>query len=66
VDIARRERIIAAMRTPLRMAASLACGWIADRKIPNPLREPIYKSYAKLTGAKLDESRGPLDIYPSQ
>ena len=65
MDFAPPLPIMAAMRTPLRMAISLLCGWTADRKLPRPLRAPAFKTYAKLTGASLAESRGPLDIYPS-
>lgn len=54
-----------AMRTPLRMALSKLVGWTADRKLPNALRAPVYKTYARLTGASIEESRGPLEIYPS-
>jgi phosphatidylserine decarboxylase len=55
----------APVSTPLRYRTSLLAGWFADRKIPRFLRAPIYKTYAKITGADLTEARGPLHIYPS-
>ena len=53
------------MATRLRMAMSRAAGWLADRRVPTFLRGPLYRSYAAFTGARLEESRGPLSIYPS-
>ena len=53
------------MRTPLRRILSHVFGWLADRRVPQLLRGPLYRGYARFTGANLDESRGPLDIYPS-
>ena len=40
-------------------------GWLADRKIPTPLRAPIYRSYCRFPGADLEEVRPPLKAYPS-
>lgn len=37
---------------------SLLVGWAADRRIPGPLRSPVYKTYARLTGADLRDMRG--------
>ncbi len=53
------------MATPFKMALSLLVGWLADRKVPKGMRGFVYRGYAKVTGAKVEESRGPLDIYPS-
>jgi len=53
------------MATPLRMALSRLTGWAADRKLPNALRAPVYRAYCRLTGADIEEARGPLEIYPS-
>jgi phosphatidylserine decarboxylase len=36
-----------------------------DRKVPNALRAPLYRGYARCFGADLAEARGPLEIYPS-
>ena len=53
------------MSTPLRLALSHLVGWLADRSVPRPLRAPVYRAYARLTGAELSEARLPLDAYPS-
>ena len=53
------------MSTPLRTGLSRAVGWFSDRRIPTALRPLVYRSYARLTGADLDEAVGPLQIYPS-
>ncbi|MFT5732005.1 MAG: phosphatidylserine decarboxylase [Planctomycetota bacterium] len=39
---------------------SLLVGWAADIRIPGPLRSPVYKTYAGLTGAELGDMRGQL------
>ena len=44
---------------------SALVGWLADRRVPTPLRGPAYRGFARLTGAQLAEARGPLTIYPS-
>ncbi|MEL6431055.1 MAG: archaetidylserine decarboxylase [Planctomycetota bacterium] len=36
---------------------SLLMGWLADRRVPTPLRAPLYRTYARLTGADLSEMR---------
>jgi len=33
--------------------------------VPTFLRGSVYRTYARLTGASLEEARGPLEIYPS-
>ena len=48
------------MRTPVRTALSRAAGWVADRRIPRSLRAPVYRAYARFTGADLEEVRDPL------
>ena len=53
------------MRTPVRRACSRLCGWLADRKLPVALRAPVFKSYARLTGADLSEMRLALEDHPS-
>jgi phosphatidylserine decarboxylase len=53
------------MATPLRNALSHFTGWASDRRVPGPLRGPLYSLYGAFTGANLSESRGPLNIYPS-
>lgn len=53
------------MATPVKRALSHLVGWAADRRVPRPLRAPIYRAYARFTGADLTECRPPLDAYPS-
>lgn len=53
------------MATPLRRALSHAVGWAADRRVPVCLRAPLYRGYARATGASLDEVRLPLATFPS-
>jgi phosphatidylserine decarboxylase len=53
------------MSTPLRTALSHVVGWAAERRIPRPLRAPLYAGFARLTGADLAEARLALDHYPS-
>lgn len=53
------------MTRGLRLALSHAVGWIADRRVPRPLRPFVYKSFARYAGASLDEVRLPLDGFPS-
>ena len=38
------------MTRGLRLALSHTVGWIADRRIPGPLRSTVYKGYARFTG----------------
>lgn len=47
------------------MCLSRVTGWLTDRKIPTPLRGPIYRSYCRFTGADVEEARPPLHAYPS-
>ena len=53
------------MRTPARAALSRAVGWIADRRIPGFLRAPVYRGYARFTGADLSEVERPLAEHAS-
>ena len=53
------------MSTPLRRALSLTVGWLADRRVPHILRRPLYRAFARCTGADLGEVRGPLEEFPS-
>jgi phosphatidylserine decarboxylase len=53
------------MTRGLRLALSHTVGWIADRRIPTPLRSTVYKGYARFTGANLSEVRLPLGTFPS-
>lgn len=49
----------------LRRGASLAVGWLADRRVPTPLRRAVYGAYALGTGARPAEAQLPLTAYPS-
>jgi len=53
------------MATPLRRTLSRLVGWAADRRVPAPLRAPLYGAFSRLTGADLSEARPPLGAYPS-
>lgn len=53
------------MTTPLRRSLSRCVGWAADRRLPTALREPVFRTYARLTGADLSEVRLPLRAFPS-
>lgn len=44
---------------------SRTVGWLADRRIPGPLRAPIYRTYARFTGAELADVAAPLASFPS-
>jgi phosphatidylserine decarboxylase len=53
------------MATPLARTSSRLCGWLADRKLPSFLRAPVYRAYARATGADLSELRLSLADHPS-
>jgi len=38
---------------------------LADRRVPQFLRRPLYRGFARFTGADLSEVRGPLGEFPS-
>lgn len=53
---------VLAMPSPLdvKRRLSLLAGWAADRRVPRFLRSPVYRTYARMTGADLTEIRGRL------
>src|SRR5688500_5038089 len=53
------------MATPLARTSSRLFGWLADRKLPTFLRAPVYRAYARATGAELSELRLELADHPS-
>ena len=53
------------MATPLKRRFSHATGWLADRRVPIPLRRLVYGSYCRFTGADPGEARLALKAYPS-
>lgn len=58
-------RIRAQMSTNLRKSLSTLVGWLADRKVPRPLRATVYGTYARLTGADPSEAQLEMAAYPS-
>ncbi len=53
------------MATPLARACSHLVGWLADRRLPRSFRAPVYRAYARATGADLSELRIALEDHPS-
>jgi phosphatidylserine decarboxylase len=53
------------MGTALRRASSRLFGWLSDRRLPRPLRAPIYRAYARAYGVELDQLRLALADHPS-
>src|SRR5688572_24427827 len=53
------------MATPFARTSSRLFGWLADRKLPVFLRAPVYRAYARATGAELSELRLSLADHPS-
>jgi phosphatidylserine decarboxylase len=53
------------MTSALRRGLSRLAGWGADRRVPRALRAPIYRGFARWTGADLSEVRLPLAEFPS-
>ncbi|MBL8800485.1 MAG: phosphatidylserine decarboxylase [Planctomycetes bacterium] len=51
--------------TPFKRALSLGVGWLADRRLPRPLRAPLYRTYSRAYGVNLDEVRLELAEHPS-
>jgi phosphatidylserine decarboxylase len=44
---------------------SRVAGRVANLRVPWPLRAPVYRSFARIFGAKLDETELPLSAYGS-
>jgi phosphatidylserine decarboxylase len=53
------------VNTPFLARMSRTVGWLADRRVPGPLRAPLFRTYARFTGATLDEVAAPLETFPS-
>ncbi len=51
--------------TPLLARLSHAAGWLADRKVPTPLRPLVYGAYCRVTGADAGEAQLGARGYPS-
>lgn len=54
-----------ASATPLKRALSLAVGWLSDRRLPRPLRAPLFRAYSRAYGVDLAEVRLELAEHPS-
>ena len=52
-------------RSTVQRGSSGIAGWLSDRQVPRPLRRPLYRTYAAVTGAELAECRLPLEEHPS-
>jgi len=44
---------------------SEAVGWLSRRRLPRPVRAPVYQALGRCIGARLDEAELPLADYPS-
>jgi phosphatidylserine decarboxylase len=53
------------MSAGFRRGLSHTVGWLADRRIPTPLRRATYAGFARLAGADLGEVELDLGSYPS-
>lgn len=51
--------------TPFQRALSLGVGWLSDRRIPRPLRAPLYRAYSRAYRVELGEVRLELAEHPS-
>jgi phosphatidylserine decarboxylase len=60
-----RSAWLALIRILPRSALSHAIGRIASWRLPRPLRGPVWRTFAALVGADLDEVREPLDRFAS-
>lgn len=52
--------VLALLRT-----TSHTVGWLSDRRVPRPLRGPLYRAWAKATGSDLEEVLLPLEEHPT-
>jgi len=53
------------MGSGFRLTLSHLVGWLADRRVPGPLRALLYRTYARCTGADASEAQLPLHGYTS-
>jgi len=53
------------MGSAFRLALSHLVGWLADRRVPGPLRASLYRTYARFTGADVSEAQLQLRGYTS-
>ena len=61
-----RDRVaVDTVRLAPKRLYSGAVGWGARKRLPRPLRVPVYTAFARWVGARLDEIELPLAEYPS-
>ena len=48
-----------------RHGMSRAAGWLANRRVPAPLRAPLYRGFSRVFGAAPEEAELPLAAYPT-
>jgi phosphatidylserine decarboxylase len=61
----RDRRIYSIYEQIPRRALTLAVARLSDQPIPQPLRAPLYGTFARIVGANLSEAAQPVDTYPS-
>lgn len=57
--------ILAALRRLPQGVLSRGFGWLADRRVPRPLRRPVLGGFARATGIRLEDAERPLPEYTS-
>jgi len=54
---------VRALRWSPKGAFSHAVGWLSRRRVPRPLRQPLYKGFARVAGADLSAVDRPLESF---
>ena len=61
-----RERVtVDVIRRSPKGLYSAVIGWGARRTLPRPLRSPLYRTFARMVGARLDEAELDVTDYPT-
>ena len=61
-----RERItIEVVRWVPKGLYSAIVGWGARQRLPRPVRSPLYRTFSRVVGARLDEAELPVADYPT-
>lgn len=63
LDRVRTRLTVELLRWSPKGSFSRAVGWLASRKVPQPIRAPLYRGFAKAVGADLDELDRPLQAF---
>src|SRR5437763_14169165 len=59
-----RERVaVDVLRWTPKGTLSRGIGWLARRRVPRPLRKPLYSGFARYAGADLSLLDRPLDAF---